>query len=270
MASPQPLYDPAHANPAYELRYSWCGWPSNKTFDATPGDVLETVKPLWETDGLRLLEHRWTSDRVQLLFSATPETSPVLLAARAKGRLDHALRGHGYRMPFSRKLAVRSVGHNTRRDVEAYIERQVDKEPLAAPRFKEKLREFTVAIPGADLSQPTAVAHGRYWYNLHVVLVVERRHRVHDLTVLAAIRDGCFKIAEKKTHLVSRVSVMPDHLHVSLRGLPAESPQEIALAYQNNLAYLLGQRPLWKPGYYAGTFSEYDMDAVRRCVAEDA
>ena len=90
--------------------------------------MIESVRPLWEEDGLRLLEHRWTEEMIQLLFSARPHVSPQLLAARAKGRLDHAGRRAGLRLDFSRKLAVRSVGDNSRRDVEAYIERQVTKE----------------------------------------------------------------------------------------------------------------------------------------------
>lgn len=48
----------------------------------------------------------------------------------------------------------------------------------------------------------------------------------------------------------------------------AQSPEEIALAFLNNLAYVLGQRRWWEAGYYAGTFGEYGMAAVRRKVAE--
>ncbi len=56
---------------------------------------------------------------------------------------------------------------------------------------------------------------------------------------------------------------MPDHLHMALRGNIQDSPQEIALGFQNNLAHLLGQTPIWREGFYVGTFSEYDMGAVR-------
>ena len=39
--------------------------------------------------------------------------------------------------------------------------------------------------------------------------------------------------------------------------------QEVALAFQNNLAYALGQARIWADTYYVGTFGEYDMSAVR-------
>jgi hypothetical protein len=56
---------------------------------------------------------------------------------------------------------------------------------------------------------------------------------------------------------------MPDHLHLSLRGNIAHSPTEIALSFQNNLAYSLGQVRFLADTFYVGTFGEYDMWAVR-------
>ncbi len=56
---------------------------------------------------------------------------------------------------------------------------------------------------------------------------------------------------------------MPDHLHAALRGNIEHSPETIALAFQNNVAYLLGQVPIWTNGFCLGTFGEYRMDAVR-------
>ena len=57
---------------------------------------------------------------------------------------------------------------------------------------------------------------------------------------------------------------MPDHLHWSLRGNIAHSPTEIALGFQNNLAYALGQVRFLADTFYAGTFGEYDMRAIQR------
>ena len=45
-----------------------------------------------------------------------------------------------------------------------------------------------------------------------------------------------------------------------------ESPEAVALAYLNNLAYAQGMKPVFCYSYYVGTFGEYDMDAVRRCL----
>ena len=35
------------------------------------------------------------------------------------------------------------------------------------------------------------------------------------------------------------------------------------MTFLNNLAYSMGQVRVWQDGFYAGTFSEYDMNAIR-------
>src|SRR4051812_4772268 len=83
---PEPLYRPADLRPAYQLRYSWSGWPSRGPF---PADLLARVvpgvAPEWEGDGLRVLEASPAPEQLQLTLSAAPQVSPVTLAARVKG-----------------------------------------------------------------------------------------------------------------------------------------------------------------------------------------
>ncbi len=117
---------------------------------------------------------------MQILFSTTPEITPIVMAQRAKGRLAYALRSAGLQVPFSRKVAVRSVGDNTRRDVEAYLERQVAKEQFVDPPFAQRMAELIVVRPDVDLSQPMERNRGRYWYNLPLVLVVEQHARLES------------------------------------------------------------------------------------------
>ena len=259
----KPLYEPgarAHA----VLRFGWAGWPTSHTvFPRVMESCLTMPSAAWEGDGMRLFEYEFGPKRVLMTFGVTPQVAPVLFTARAKGRLDYALRVAKVGVSFSRKVAMCSLGENHRVEVESYIQNQVDKEPLADPAARETLRQFTVVDPEVDLSQPTATKSGRYWYNLHLVLVTEGRWRTCDPRWLGKIRDQAFRIAEKKGYRISRLSAMPDHLHLSLRGNPDDSPETIALAFQNNLAYALGQFRVWRPTYHAGTFGEYDMNAVR-------
>jgi len=168
---PQPLYSADNVHPAYELRYSWTGWPARQPLPVNTS-VLTDLRPLWEGDGMRLLEDRRSDEMIQLTFFTRPDVSPVFLAGRTKGRLQYALRN--------------------------------------------------------------------------------------------ATSNFSFRIAEHKGYKISRLSVMPDHLHAALRGNIEHSPQEIALAFQNNLAYAMGQVRQWACTFYAGTFGEYDMWAIRR------
>jgi REP element-mobilizing transposase RayT len=265
--TPKAFYQPGVEDGAYQLRFAWTSWPAcGCSFSQRPVQLIEQTKPLWEQDRLRVLEYRWTDECVQILFSTTPDVAPIFLAQRAKGRLHHALRSAGIRVPFSRKLAVRSVGRNTRRDVEAYLERQAVKERFVDPEFARRMGELTVVNPSVDLSQPTETLRSRYWYNLHLVLVVEQHARIRSWPVLTGLRDTFLQIAARKDHAVSRLSVMPSHLHAALRVEPDRSPLELVFSYQNNLVYLQQLGRLWDKGFYVGTFGEYSMQAVRNSV----
>ena len=212
----QPIYKAENLNPAYHLRYSWTGWPSEGTFPKLPAETFfASISPAWELDGLRLLESRWAPDMIQLSFSTKPDVAPVFVAARAKGRLQHALREAGQPCPFSRKLSLRSVGDNTTQIVTDYISRQVAKSDYVDPRFKDFLSRFTREDSAVDLSQPTATVSGRYWYNLHLVLVVSDRFPIVAEAAQTTIRDRCFVIAAKKGYAVRALSLMPDHLHLA-------------------------------------------------------
>jgi REP element-mobilizing transposase RayT len=267
--NPQPLYEAASLRPAYQLRYSWTGWASNTPFPVDLlAKVLPDIEPEWEKDGLRLLESALASGQVQLTLSATPQVAPVTLSARVKGRLQHHCRRQGKPIDFSRKLALRSLGEPTREQVEGYIRNQVPNEDLADERFRQLLQEFTVVNPEVDLAAPTPTKSGRYWYNLHLVLVTSERYRMGEGTTLAKIRDTVPRICARKGYQASTLAVMPDHLHLALRPDLSQAPEEIALAFLNNLAYVLEQRPWWQSGYYVGTFGEYGMPAVRKNSAQ--
>lgn len=263
--APEPLYQPADLRPAYQLRYGWTGWPSESPFQTElVAQVLPEIAPEWEKDGLRVLESTLAPHQLQLTLSATPQVDPVTLAGRVKGRLQHHCRQRGAPIDFSRKLAVRSLGDPTRREVETYIRNQVANEALADERFRELLASLTFVDSQVDLTKPTESNSGRYWYNLHLVLVTQGRYRSGGSATLTKIRTTVPRICAKKGYAVSVLAVLPDHLHLAVRGAVAHSPEDIALAFLNNLAYVLDQRPWWQAGYYVGTFGEYGMAAVRR------
>lgn len=264
--NPIPIYTAENLKPpAYHLRYTWAGWPSSGVFADSPGEEFwNSLRLRWEEDGLRLLESKWAPDSVQLTFSVKPNMSPVYFAARVKGRLQHELRQQGTPAHFSRKVGFRTIGDNNRTTVEAYIDKQVRKELLADERFKDSLAAFTCSCPEVDLGQPTETHSGRYWYDLHLVFVSNARCRLANISQFKVVFDGCFKVAAKKSYQISRLSVMPDHVHIALRGDIEQSPEKTALAFMNNLAYLQGQNAIWERSYYAGTFGEYGMGGVRQ------
>ena len=262
---PQPIYTLQNVrNPAYQLRFSWSCWPSQTVFPDPPAeDMMKDLAAKWEDDGIRKLEYQWSPELIQYTVSVKPHVAPVFLAARMKGRLQYALRQSGTPVDFSRKHSVRSLGDARSVDVEQYIRNQVRAAQYADSRTTRSLSQFAIENRGVDLSVPTVTNSGRYWYNLHLVLVAEQRLGNFQPNCLGRIRDGCQRIADKKGYRISVGSVMPDHLHLALRGNIEQSPEEIAMAFLNNLAYLLGSKPAWQFGFYAGTFGEYNMWSVR-------
>jgi hypothetical protein len=73
----------------------------------------------------------------------------------------------------------------------------------------------------------------------------------------------CQAIALERDYLLGGISVMPDHLHMCLRGALEDSPEAIAIAYMNESCRKLGVVGLWRPSYYVGTTGAYNMNAVR-------
>lgn len=265
------MYRTSDLTPAFALRYTWCGWITRGDLRHLSVDGWAALEKTWQNDGLNLLESKIDEDRILLTFSTKPVVSPVFLAARAKGRLEHALRASdGRGVTFSRKVVVRSVGDNVTNDVEAYIASQIQNEEFVDPRFAEFLKQFTVFDSSVDLSIPAESRSGRYWYNLHLVLVTDGRTRIVDELNLKTLRDGSFRIAAKKDFKIAAISVMPDHVHLALRGVFDQSPEEIALSFMNNLVHMLNMGAIWKPSYYVGTFGEYNMRAIRESVRAES
>ncbi|MEW6668684.1 MAG: transposase [Thermodesulfobacteriota bacterium] len=262
------LYISHNLRPTFSLHYDWTGWPTAGTVlpPQTVAVARETA-PLWENDGLRLLEPHARAEKVQILFSVTPQVCPTFFCQRVKGRLQHALRKCGTPVEFSRKVSFRSLGENTSEVVENYIRGQVGKADFADPRFRDTMGRFTVVSDDVRLAEPSESNSGRYWYNLHLVLVVAARFRITDPEQLGHFRDTAFTVAEKAGHRIAALSVMPDHVHMALRGNIERSPEEIALELQNGLARSAGCR-VWQDGFYVGTFSEYDLDVVRRIARQ--
>ena len=197
---PPPRYTKHNLRPAYLLRYSWTAFPhADARFpDNAPMGLLPSLASLWETDGLRLLEQRWDPHRIQVTFSTIPQVAPEILAARAKGRLQHALRQAGHPVSFARNFSVRALGNNTRLTVEHYLDTQVQRASFANTRYQDGFDKASWASSEADLSKPFETNRGRYWYVLHLVLVTSGRFRIDARVTAQTISQGCRKNGSKK------------------------------------------------------------------------
>ena len=259
-----PIYAADKLEPAYHLRYAWTGWPTAGTrFPAEPNaNFFGALETAWQSDQLNCIATNWNADKIQFTFSTMPTVSPTFFVARVKGRLQHALRIAGTPVKFSRKVAFRAIGDNHSTEIERYLSQQVTKEGFADERFAERLRQFTKMGDRRRFADPIASNSGRYWYNLHIVLVTAGRGKITSLEQLRELDRAIDGTASKHGYDVVMRSWLLDHVHLGLRGNINDSPEEIALALLNNTAYAVGQNAIWQRGYDAGTFSEYDTNAA--------
>jgi REP element-mobilizing transposase RayT len=260
----EPIYTPENTVPAYQLN-----WSLSVFWRAAPLDAaawLDALTAATEPDGIRVLEHMLGDSRTsQFLLSTKPSVSPARLLRFLKGRLQHLVRD-AVPKALRRNYSLRSIGAAKRSVVEEYIAGQVGHHPMADEHVQARLPEYQREFPGVDLSIPRRSAHGQYWYNLHVVLANEGRWMEIEEDVLRRLGALVERAAGKHRHALSRMAVLPDHIHLAL-GCPEEqSPEEIALAYMNNCAYACDMKPVLQHSYYVGTFGEYDLGAVWQSI----
>lgn len=252
------LYTAADLHPVARIHYAWTGWPMEGA-SLPPLPDLAPLITAWRADGFRLLAHDAGPSRIMLTFDADARVAPTLLAQRVKGRLNNALRLAGTPATFSRKVSIRTLGENISEVVEDYLRDQLKHVDLCDDRYRQLLADAAFEDPGVSLADPAETGSGRYWNNLHVVLVTADRYRIGRPDVVHGIRDR----ARDTGFAFKAIAVMPDHLHVALRSPPTLSPLDVGVALQNATAKAMGCR-LWQYGFYAGTFSEYNLAVVRQ------
>jgi REP element-mobilizing transposase RayT len=262
--TPQPLYTRDNCKFSGPLRWGLT------VFWRTPigaAPWLTDLTQALEPDGVRLLGHRLQQPGVsQFSLSTLADTAPLVVVQRVKGRLQHLVRSSQPKA-FQRNYALRSFGPANRTAVEGYIASQCKHHPMADARVESALARVQIDCPEVDLSQPRSTAHAIYWYNLHVVLVHHERWPEIRPTVLGQVSSMVERICRSKGYALARGAILTDHIHLAI-GCPLDSaPDEIGLAFLNNLAFVYDMKPVFQFGAFVGTFGEYHDGAV---VSDDA
>jgi REP element-mobilizing transposase RayT len=202
---------------------------------------------------------------LHFLISTKPVVSPPQIVKSVKGRLQHLIRG-ACPAAFRRNFSLASVGEVRGEVVENYVANQLGHHVMADPRVQERLCNYQLEFPEVELSEPVFSSHGRYVFNLHLVFAHDGRWHEVRQERLTKTRDMILRVAQKKKNRLSRAAILSDHVHLCLGCTIDESPESVALAYMNNIAYTHGMQPLFYHSYYLGTFGSYDMDAIRRLL----
>lgn len=248
----------------HKLFFSWTGWPSESGPPAFPPQLppsaMASLTRAWTADGLTPISHRCTPGQIQFTVEAEPDRSPTFITARIKGRLQHALRQEGTPASFSRKVSLRSLGENTADIVRSYLALQTSRSSLADPQYRQLLEHASFENADVDLSEPVATRSGRYWYNLHLVLVTSDRFRIGREDFLPRIQPAIREAGS--AYRLKALAIMPDHVHLAVGAGPEDSPEEVTDHFSRALNQAAGCR-LFGENRYAGTFSEYAVSLLR-------
>ena len=259
--NPKPLYLAQSILPTYKLYWSLSIFWRNSALSAD--HWIAKLKPLTEKDGVRILEYHQKDNRVsQFLLSTRPEISPSDIIRSVKGRLQHQIRDI-IPKAFKKNYSIKSVGSAKHKVVQNYLDSQLDHHIMADPKVQATLASYQKDNPQVDLTKIKSSAHGLFMYNLHLVFVHTERYRETRDEYLTKTLDAIVRNSKNKKHLLSKARLLTDHIHLTVGCDIKESPMEIALSYMNNIAYVHGQVPLLQNSFYAGTFGEYDLGAIR-------
>lgn len=255
MPAPRPLYTLQNCKAAYQLNWSiTVFWNEAITHESWLDPLTEQT----ESDSVRILQHHFRSAVVsQFLVSSKPEIAPAQLLRSIKGRLQYILRADRPGA-FKRNYALRSIGAAKQEVVDRYIASQIKHHPMADPAAACLFQQFQQHDPDVDLSAVRSTAHGRFWYNLHLVICNNGRWRDLDRNTLGVISRIVRAVSEKYGFLLKRCALLPDHTHIEVGCTFDVSPADTALRFMNNIVYAFQMRPLLEFSYYVGTIGEYD------------
>ena len=261
MATLQPIYTAENVNVAYQLLWSLSVFWREPVFSQS---WLEELFPIAETDGVRILEHRFATPTASLfLISTRPELVPVEIPRVIKGRLQYLVRRQ-WPKAFQRNYDLKSIGSTTREKTEAYVALQLKHHLPDDPVLHAALTDLQIQNPEANLKSPRFAEHARYWCNLHMVFVHDGRTPETRLKIWQGVRNILRKSAKQKGWELSRVGFVPDHIHLAFGFSPAQSPLSVALSCMNNIAFVHGMRPVLMRSCYLGTIGEYDLGAIQK------
>ncbi len=258
----QPIYTQKNTTPAFQLNWSVSLF--GRVAFPPPSNWLDQLKADTQTDGVRILEARLAQPNVgQFFVSTPPEVTPSQIVRSVKGRWQYLIRTQRS-SDFRRNYYIGSVGNANCQVLDQYVAGQTGKHSMADPNVQKRLQSLQFHDAAIDLDQARTSSHGRFIYNLQVV--IENTDRLHDVRegVLLDLRAMIVRTAAKKQWQLSRIGTLSNHFHVLLGAHVTESPASVALSLMNNLAYVQGMKPVLRFSYYVGTFGPYDRNAIRR------
>ena len=256
----QPRYTSNHCSAAYQLNWSLSVFGRESL--PSPASSIEALLEAITKDQLKILEFNHKPPNiVQFFVSSLPMANPSDIVRLIKGRWQYLMRTREP-LEFRRNYRITSVGTANADVLDAYIDRQPDKYPMADHRAQELIESLQFHDAQVDLTIVRRSSHGEYRYALQVV--IESESGWHDVrsSVLTAYRQAIVASCRKHGWLLSRIGLLSNHVHILVGPCIEDSPMDVALVLLNNMAFTQGMKPMFRTSFYVGTFGEYDRGAI--------
>jgi REP element-mobilizing transposase RayT len=243
------------------INYGWTGWVKDPA--CPPFPPSSTLLEAWATEGIRYRSHRITGQQIQLLVSADADRAPVLIAQRLKGRLQHAWRQAETPVQFKRRFSLRSLGKNNSAIVHTYVAHQVDRSDYIDPLFRTRLKDLHMRHEELSPFQAVKTDAANYHLWFHLVWVVANRYVMKVEREPPIIRQALLRHAQACRCEIAEGSIMPDHIHLAVRGLPDRSPADVFTGFKDAASAALGRSAFWQAGGYAGSYGVYSINDLK-------
>lgn len=261
----QPRYTSNNCSAAYQLNWSLSVFGRESL--PSPAASIQQLREAIAKDHLKILEFNdKLTNIVQFFVSSRSDLNPADIVRLIKGRWQY-LRRSIESIEFRRNYRITSVGSANADVLDAYIDRQPERHPMADHRVQELLESLQFRDTQVDLTSVRRSSHGEFRYALQVV--IESESGWHDVrsSVLTAYRQAIIASCRNQGWLLSRIGLMSNHVHVLLGPCVEDSPMEVALVLMNNMAFTQGMKPMFRSSFYVGTFGEYDRGAIWQGLA---
>jgi putative transposase len=259
---------------AYQLHYYLCF----KTHflqpffadSRVPSLVASVLNEVCDRERYHLLQTNIDQDHLRLFVSLLPTQTVADTVKRLKGNLQNQFRNElKIQGLWARGYFARSSGTVDLLGVEDYIDKQI--------RHHGFKGEWTKPLKYINPNFKTLAYDSAHCVSLlkyHLVFVTQNRAAVFDETIAPPLFDYIVAVGTQREFAVERMSLLPDHIHMLIEGVPSVSVQDYALTILNNTQHwmatnftgvlkITGAWNVWQQSYYAGTVGEYTTAQVK-------
>ncbi len=219
----------------------------------------------WREDGFTPLSWRQNGGQVQLVFDCSEQCPPSFMAQRIKGRWQHAMKPLSGFAGFTANFFLRSLGRNLKEEVSHYIHSQAVSGDFADPLCRKRYHQLQYTLK--DQQDPRTGERTNYDLFYHVIVVSEARCRrwgwQEPEQLAEALPEGIACSSDNQLVLYE-LSLMPDHMHLLVRGGPRVSAQRVLDTIKDSSGRVLSRTALWQAGGYVGTVGPYRLQAVMK------